>query len=106
MAIGDLNKLIDIIATTKIPDGMGSFTETDVTIASNVFAAIWPTSAKELVQSMQPDMIISHRIRIRYRSVLKPDWRLKFGNRWFNIVSIINPNERGEWLDLMVKEST
>ena len=85
---------------------MGNFDETDSTIAPNIWAGIWPTSAKETVQSMQPDMVISHRIRIRYRSVLRPDWRLKFGNRWFNIVSIINPNERGEWLDLMCKEVT
>ena len=102
--IGDLDKLISIIATTKISDGMGGFSETDVTIASNIFAGIWPVSAKEIVQSMQHDMIISHRIRIRFRSVLKPDWRLKFGHRWFNIVSIINPNEHGEWLDIMCLE--
>jgi SPP1 family predicted phage head-tail adaptor len=105
MPIGDLNKLIDIIGTTRTGDGMGSFTESDVTIASNVWCAIWPISAKELIQSMQNVMEITHRIRIRYRSTFRPDWRIKFGNRYFAILSVINPNERGEWLDLMVKEA-
>ena len=105
MPIGDLNKLIDIIATTKVSDGMGGFTETDSTIASDVFAAVWPISATETIQSLQPGMVISHRIRIRYRSVLKASWRIKFGHRYFAIVSILNPNEKNEYLDLMVKEA-
>ena len=103
--IGDLNKRIEIQAATKASDLMGSFTETWGTIAT-VWAAIWPLSATETVQSMQTGMTISHRIRIRYRSTFLPFWRLKFGNRYFNIVSILNPNEKNEYLDLMCKEST
>jgi SPP1 family predicted phage head-tail adaptor len=103
MLIGDLNKRIQIQAPSKISDGMGGFDETFSTIAT-VFASLWPISAREQVQSMQEVMTISHRIRIRYRSVLRPDWRVKFGNRYFSIVSIINPNEKNELLDLMCKE--
>jgi len=103
--IGDLNKRIEIQAATKASDLMGGFTETWNTIAT-VWAAIWPLSATETVQSMQTGMTISHRIRIRYRSTFLPFWRLKFGNRYFNIVSILNPNEKNEYLDLMVKEAT
>jgi len=103
--IGDLNKRVVLQYTTKVSDGMGHFTET-WTDAAAVWAAIWPTSAKETVQSMQTDMVISHRIRIRYRSVLRPSWRIKFAFRYFNIVSIINPNEKNEYLDIMAKEST
>lgn len=105
MRIGDLNKLISIIGTTRASDGMGGFTLTDSTIASSIWAAIWPLSASETVKSMQQTMEISHRIRIRYRSVFRPDWRIKFGERYFDVKSIINPNERGEWLDLMCKEA-
>jgi len=105
MPIGDLNKLISIIGTTRISDDMGGFIETDTTIASNIWAAIWPISASEQVQAMSTTMTISHRIRIRYRSVLKSFWRIKFGTRYFSIVSIVNPSERNEWLDLMCKEA-
>lgn len=104
MEAGTLNKRIKIQAATKVADGMGGFTETFSTIAT-VFAAIWPLSATETVQSMQTGATISHRIRIRYRSVLRPSWRLKFGEKFYNIVSIINPNMKNEYLDLMCKEA-
>ena len=103
--IGDLNKRIDIIATTKVGDGMGSFTETNTTVASSIPAAIWPTSAKDMTVMNTTTMVISHRVRVRYRSVLRSSWRLKFGNRYFAIVSIIDPNEEHKFLDLMCKES-
>ena len=103
--IGDLNKRIDIIATTKVGDGMGGFSETDTTVASSIPAAIWPTSAKDITVMNTTTMVISHRVRVRYRSVLRSSWRLKFGNRYFAIVSIIDPNEEHKFLDLMCKES-
>ncbi len=103
--IGDLNKRIDIIATTKVGDGMGGFSETDTTVASSIPAAIWPTSAKDMTVMNTTTMVISHRVRIRYRSVLRSSWRLKFGGRYFAIVSIIDPNEEHKFLDLMCKES-
>ena len=103
--IGDLNKRIDLIATTKVGDGMGGLTETDITVASSIPAAIWPTSAKDMTVMNSTTMVISHRVRVRYRSVLRSSWRLKFGNRYFAIVSIIDPNEEHKFLDLMCKES-
>ena len=102
--IGELNKRIILQYETKVSDSMGGFTSTWID-AATVWAAIWPTSAAELIQSMQTDMVISHRIRIRFRSVLRPSWRIKFGTRYFNIVSIINPNEKNEYLDIMAREA-
>lgn len=101
---GALDKRITIQAQTKTPDGQGGFTTAWTDIAT-IWAAIWPVSANETVQAAQPVMIISHRIRIRWRSIMRPTWRLKFGARYFNIVSIICPNEGREWLDIMCKES-
>ena len=105
MQIGSLNKRIDIQAETKISDGMGGYTTSWSTVASSIPAAIWPTSAKDITAMNSTTMIISHRVRIRYRSVLRSSWRLKFGNRYFAIVSIIDPNEEHKMLDLMCKEA-
>lgn len=104
MRIGDLNKRITLQYQTKVSDGMGGFT-TAWTDAATIWAAIWPTSANEVVQANSLSMVISHRIRIRYRSVLKSSWRIKFGDKFYAIVSIINPNMSNEYLDLMVKEA-
>ena len=87
-----------------VSNGMGGFI-TSYSTTATIWAAIWPVSAAETVQSMQPTMTISHRVRIRYRSVLRASWRIKLGLRYFNIVSIINPSERGEYLDIMCKEA-
>lgn len=104
MQIGAINKRITIQYEVQTSDGMGSFDVvwTDLVI---VWAAVWPVSANEQLQGMQQTMIISHRIRIRYRSDILPSYRIKFGARYFNIVSMINPNERGEWLDVLAKEA-
>jgi len=103
---GELDKLINLVATTKVGDGMGGFTETDTTVASNIWAAIWPVSGKEQIQNMQNVGTITHRIRLRYRSVLRSSWRVKYGDRYFAIVSPpIDPNEGHEFLDLLCKES-
>ena len=111
MNIGKLNKRITIQSKTSTDDEMGGFVDTwaDLQI---VWAAIWPVSAAELIRSMQATMEVTHRIRIRYpRFELKPSYRIKFkdtvqGDRYFNIVSIVNPNERQEWLDIIAKEVT
>lgn len=104
MRSGDLNKRVTLQYKTKAPDGMGGFVDSYVD-AATVWAAIWPVSASEQVQAAQQVMTISHRIRIRWRSMLKASWRIKFGTRYFAIVSIINPSERNQMLDLMSKEA-
>ena len=100
----ELDKRIEIQATTKVSDGMGGFANTFITLAT-VWAAIWPTSANEITAANATSMVVSHRIRIRYRSVLKSSYRIKFGNRYFSIVGITCPNEGREWLDVMCKEA-
>lgn len=101
---GTLNKRITIQQQTKVSDLMGGFTISWVDVAT-VWAAIWPVSASEIVKAGATTMTVSHRIRIRYRSIFKAAWRLKFGNRYFAIASVINPNESNEVLDLMCKEA-
>ena len=105
MKIGNLNKLITLQYKTRVSDGMGGFTET-YNDSDEVFAAIWPKSAKDAVNADQTIMTATHRIRIRYRSTMRGSWRIKFGNRYFAVTGIVNPEERNEWMDLICKEAT
>ena len=100
---GDLNKRITLQLSARVSNGAGGFNLTWSDHAT-VWAALWPVSANEQVKAMQPTMTITHRVRIWYRSKFSPTWRLKYGNRHFNIISIINPGEKNEVLDLLVKE--
>ena len=105
MKIGSFKHKITIQTQATMPDGMGgniSTWEDEATVS----AGIWPVSASEQVQAMQNVMTISHRIRIRYRSILKASSRIKYGERYFNIVSVVNPNEENRLLDLICKEAT
>ena len=100
---GQLNKCIILQSKTNVADGMGGFTATWGDQAT-VWAAIWPVKATDIVRTNQDVIVITHRIIIRYRTGLKSDWRIKFGSRYFDIVSIINPNEANESLELLCKE--
>lgn len=104
MRIGDLRQRISLQSKTSASDGMGGDVDTWADVA-DVFAAIWPTSAAETVAANATSLVVTHRVRIRYRSDVRGSWRIKFGTRYFAIVSLINPNESGRLLDLMCKEA-
>ena len=84
---------------------MGGYTETYTSVASSIPAAIWPISAKDMVTANSVTMVVSHRIRIRYRKVMETSWRISWAGRYFTIESIIDPNMEHRWLDLMCKEA-
>lgn len=101
--IGRMNKRITLQHKTLVSDGMGAYTASWVDVAT-INAAIMPVSANEVIRAEQMTMTITHRIRIRFRLNIKASWRIKFGNRFFQVVSMLNPNERNEWLDIMAAE--
>lgn len=102
--IGELDKRIDIQAPTKTSDNMGGFTVTWVNVGASIPAAVWPVTAKEQIVAQAEKIIITHRIRIRYRSGIRGTWRIKYAGKYFNIVSIIDQNSRHQWLDILAKE--
>jgi SPP1 family predicted phage head-tail adaptor len=102
--IGELRKRIVLQCPTRVPDGMGGFTVT-WTDAATVWAAIWPVSATETIQSAQAVMTVTHRIRTRWRANLKASWRISYAGRIFNIVSVIEPNTAHRWLDILCREA-
>jgi SPP1 family predicted phage head-tail adaptor len=104
MGIGDLKKRVVLQYQAKVADGMGGFTTSWVDDAT-VWAAIWPVSASETIEAAQTGMTITHRIRMRYRAGLLASWRVLWSGRYFNIVSIIDPNMAHRWLDVMCKET-
>jgi SPP1 family predicted phage head-tail adaptor len=101
---GQLNKCVTLQSKTKTADDMGGYDVTWENEVTDTWAAIWPVSASDFVRTSQEAIVVTHRIRIRYRSGVKSDWRIKYKSRYFDIVSIINPNESDEMLELMCKE--
>ena len=106
MRSGSLRHTIAIQVETETSDGMGGFllTWNDVSGLSSVSAAIWPLTAKESLDAMKLELQVTHKIRIRYRSGITAKNRIKFGTRYFNIISLINFEERGKQLDMLALE--
>ena len=104
MSIGDLSKRVTLQHPTKVSDGMGGWTVT-FTDAATVWGSVWPVSANDTIQANATVMVVTHRIRIRYRSVLKTSWRVSWAGRYFTIVSIIDPNTDHKFLDLLCREA-
>lgn len=106
--LSKLDKRITIQRPVKTADAMGGFTETWTDVIE-VWAAIWPQSAKSLmaekIQDNQSVSEITHRIRIRYRRGVHASFRINYKHRYFNIMVIVNPDEDSEWLDILCKEA-
>jgi SPP1 family predicted phage head-tail adaptor len=102
--IGSLNKRVNLQYPTKVSDGMGGFSVTWVPLVQDTWAAIWPVSANEVIEANSTSMVVTHRIRIRHRSALDASWRIKFGDKYYAIISVVNPNMANKYLDIMAKE--
>ena len=104
MKIGTLKKRVTLQYPSMALDNMGG-TDQTWTDSETIFAAIWPVSAKDRVSAAALTMEITHRIRIRYKSNIKSNWRVKYGERYFAIIGIINPNESNRMLELLCRET-
>ena len=102
MQIGSLNRRITLQYPTKASDSMGGFIITWID-AATVWAKPWTVSSNEAATDMMVSMIRIQKFCIRYRSILLPSWRIKYGTRYFNITSI-DPDEKNEFIYLIVKE--
>jgi len=102
--IGHRKKFITVQAPTRIPDGIGGFVMSWATVWE-VWAAIWPISSQEKTEAMSKGVDITHRVNIQYRAKFSPSWRIKYGNRYFSIVGLINPLEANRELQMTCKEA-
>ena len=67
-------------------------------------AGISPRSSAEAIAGDQIESIGSHRIDCRYIAGITAAMRIKFGTRIFQIVGIVNPDERNQWLEIECRE--
>ena len=68
------------------------------------WAAIDPVSGREFYAAAQSASEVTHKIRCRYFSGLSPSWRIRYRDRTFHIISVIDWEMRNESYLIMVKE--
>ena len=73
---------------------------------SSVPAAIWPSKSNERLEAMKLGLKVTHKIRVRYRQEITAKMRIYWRDRdrTFNIISLINPDERNIMLEMMAEE--
>ena len=102
---GDLRHVINIQSQVSTgPDSMGSPSITWTNQITGTRAEIRPLRGDQFFAAQQMASIVDTKVRIRYRSGIKPNWRVVWGSRVFLIVTIIDPEMRKIFLDLMCRE--
>lgn len=80
--------------------------EPDVSWAEylTVYASIDPVTGREPFLSQQKIGETSHKVRIRYRSGIVPKMRVLYGSRVFDILAVLNWEEKNAELLLLCSE--
>ena len=85
-------------AVTRAADGGEVITWSDV---ATVWAAVLPIRGREFFAAAQMQDATDVRVRIRYRTGVSRDMRIAHGSAHYDIVSVIDPENRHEELELM-----
>ncbi len=103
VTIGDLRHRVEIQQIARTSDGGGGAVITWTTFA-DVWAAIWPRNSGERFDLDRVAGRATHDIWIRARAGVKPEMRMRFGTRTFDIRGVIDVEDRGAWLKCVVEE--
>ncbi|TGE31326.1 phage head closure protein [Desulfosporosinus sp. Sb-LF] len=104
MQAGQLRHKLDIETELNIRDTYGQTTHEWVVFLHGLWAAIEPLTGREYYAAQQVNAEISHRIKIRYKGGIKPKMRVKYGDRYFNILAVLDITERHREIHLMCTE--
>jgi SPP1 family predicted phage head-tail adaptor len=67
-------------------------------------AGIYPISGKDFIASAEVNSEVTTKINLRYIPGVTADMRVKFGERIFKIIAVMNFQERNKEIQLMCKE--
>jgi len=103
MKAGDLRHRVTIQRNEPVTDSFGTETEQWVDVVT-VWASVEPLSGREFFQSQKENAETTVRIKMRYRSGITSDKRVKFGDNVYEINAVIDIDERHIELHLMCRE--
>jgi len=103
MQAGKLRHRVTIQHRTHAQDSYG---EMDITYTDGdtIWANIKPMYANELFRAQQINSKINTKIITRFRRDITTVERLKFGTRYFNVLGVIDPEEKHRELQLLCEE--
>lgn len=106
MKSGQLRHRITLQSPSGTRDAVGERSTTWTNVAT-VWASVEPLSTSERHIAAQAHTFLTHRVTIRYASVVSAidaSWRVLFGDRVLTIEGVRNLNERNITLELVCTE--
>lgn len=103
MRAGKLRHKVTIQQPTLATNSIGEATKTWSTYAQ-AWANVQPLTGRELFASQQVNAEQTVRITIRALSGVVPTMRVLFDGRYYEILSVIDREERGIYMELMCSE--
>ena len=102
-AIGRLRHRLTLEAASLTSDDGGGAVETWTTVAQ-LWGRIAPTGGAEIADADGLGGRITHEITLRHRAGVTPAMRFVFGDRRFEIMAVIDIDERRRWLKCLCTE--
>ena len=103
MRSGRLNKRVTIQELSISKDQFNADIESWADVIT-VWAHIEPLRGREYWQAKQVVAEVTGRITIRYQQGIDEKMRVTYGDKTYNILAVINPEEGNRTLQLLVKE--
>lgn len=104
MKAGKLRHRVNIVRETHSPDGFGELIPSGETIVSTQWAEVKPLQGRELEIARQLRAETTHRITLRRGSEILPSDRITFKDRRFEILEVIDTEERGIEIRILASE--
>lgn len=104
MRIGRLRHRVTVQQRASTRDAHGEPAQTWTDLYADVWAAVEPLSARELMAAGVVQGEVTHRVLLRYRSGITTKNRILFGERVFDVRGVRNLDERGHELELLCTE--
>ena len=103
MDIGRTNKRVTFC---RYEDEQNALSQTEQVLKpiKTVWASVEPTRGREYQEAQRIRPELTYKITTRFHKEITPDMFIKFKDRYFQIVSIINVRERNEMLEIICTE--
>lgn len=105
MDIGRMKKRVTFCKYVEKENAL-SQTAQALTEVKTVWAGVEPMRGREYQEAQRVRPELTYKITTRYHKGITPDMLVRFKDRWFHIVSVINVRERNEMLEIICIEKT
>lgn len=92
---------VQVVTETQNSQGEPS---TDWADETTVWTSVEPLVGRELLLAQQTVALVTHRVGLRYLAGLTAKKRLVFNGRTFNILNVMNLEERNREMEIMAQE--